>query len=71
MRARAVRLRAACGVLVQRSPTSCGACRRRRHHIPRRPRRPDMPLPILSPIGLLLLAHMHVPTAAAWTLSAL
>ena len=49
------------GVRVQRSSTSCGARSRRRHHIPRRPRRPDMPLPILSPIALLLLAHMHVP----------
>ena len=32
---------------------------------------PHMPLPILSPIGLLLLAYMHLPAAAAWTLSAL
>jgi len=31
VRARAVRLRAAYGVLVQR-PTSCGARRHRRHH---------------------------------------
>ena len=43
VRVRAGRLRAGCGVLVQHSLTSCGARRRHRHHIPRRP---DLPLPI-------------------------
>ena len=37
VRVRAGRLRAGCGVLVQHSLTSCGARRRHRHHIPRRP----------------------------------
>ena len=46
--ARAVRFRAGRVVLVQRSPTSCDA---RRHHIPRRPRRLDMPF-TLSPFSV-------------------
>ena len=46
--ARAVRFRAGRGVFVQRLPTSCDA---RRHHIPRRPRRLDMPF-TLSPFSV-------------------
>ena len=55
----------ACGVLVQRSPTPCGARRHRRQHTPDQPLVDPgdltCPFPILSPIALLLLAHMHVP----------
>ena len=55
----------ACGVLVQRSPTPCGARRHRRQHTPDQPLVDPgdltCPFPILSPIALLLLDHMHVP----------
>ena len=55
----------ACGVLVQRSPTPCGARRHRRQHTPDQPLVDPVDLtchfPILSPIALLLLDHMHVP----------
>ena len=65
VRACAVCFRAVCGVLVQRSPTPCGARRHRRQHTPDQPLVDPgdltCPFPILSPIALLLLAHMHVP----------
>ena len=48
----------ACGVLVQRSPTPCGARRHRRQHSPDQPLVDPgdlpCPFPILSPIALLL-----------------
>jgi len=44
----------ACGVLVQRSPTSCDA---RRHLIPRRPRRPDMSFTYSQSHGIALVMN--------------
>ena len=65
VRARAARFRAVCGVLLQRSSTPCGARRHCRQHTPDHPLVDPgdltCPLPILSHIALLLLAHMHVP----------
>ena len=68
VRVRAGRLRAGCGVLVQHSLTSCGARRRHRHHIPRRP---DMPLPIHIVLAWRAHAYVPCPHAAYYLLACL